>query len=69
MLDWLPRRKKQREDKERARVEAEATSRREQEADKEIVGAYKLANRLAQHRRENHFAQRIRAAYRGEAST
>lgn len=66
MFDWMPRRRKARAEQARAEAEAAETTRREEEAETEIRDAYALAHKLAAHRRQNHFEQRMRAAYRGE---
>lgn len=63
LLDWLPSRRRRRAERVDAAHEAEITERREQEHDKEIRHAYVVAHRLAEHRRQNHFADRMRAAY------
>ena len=63
LLDWMPSRRRRRAERTDAVHEAAITDRREQEADKEIRRAIAVAHRLAEHRRQNHFAQRMRAAY------
>lgn len=63
LLDWLPGRRKRHAERIAAAHEAAITDQREQEADKEIRDAYMVAHRLAVHRRQNHFADRMRAAY------
>ena len=63
LLDWLPGRRKRHAERIAAAHEAAITDQREQEADKEIRDAYMVAHRLAVHRRQNHFASRMRAAY------
>ena len=63
LLDWLPGRRKRRAEQLDAVHEAAITEQREQEADKEIRHAYTVAHKLAAHRRQNHFADRMRAAY------
>lgn len=50
----------------RSLAEARQTDRREVEAERVIEDSFELTARLKQHRVENHFAQRMRAAYRGE---
>ena len=63
LLDWLPGRRKRHAERADAANEAAITEQREQETDAEIRHAYTVAHRLAAHRRRNHFADRMRAAY------
>lgn len=63
LLDWLPGRRRRRRDEVEAAHDAAITQQREQETDEEIRRAYMVAHKLAEHRRENHFADRMRAAY------
>lgn len=63
LLDWLPSRRRRRAERIDAAHEAAITEQREQEADEEIRHAYAVAHKLAAHRRQNHFADRMRAAY------
>ena len=63
ILDRLPSRRRRRHEEVEAAHDAAITQQREQEADKEIRRAYMVAHKLAEHRRENHFADRMRAAY------
>ena len=66
LLRFLPSVRRRQEEKDRATRETATTDRRELAADELIEDANKLAKRLEKHRDENHFAQRIRAQYRGE---
>ena len=63
LLDWLPGRRKRHAERADAANEAAITEQREQDADTDIQAAYTVAHRLAAHRRQNHFADRMRAAY------
>lgn len=63
LLDWLPTRRRRRLEEVDAAHEAAITEQREQKIDAEIDAAYRVAHRLAEHRRRNHFAERMRAAY------
>ena len=63
LLDWLPSRRRRHREKAEAAHEAAITEQREQAADEEIRHAYTIAYKLAAHRRQNHFADRMRAAY------
>ena len=63
LLDRLPGRRKRHAEQLDAANEATITEQREQEADAEIRRAYKVAHKLAAHRRKNHFTSRMRAAY------
>lgn len=63
LLDWLPGRRKRRAERVDAAHEAAITEQREHAADEEIQAAYAVAHKLATHRRQNHFANRMRAAY------
>lgn len=64
LADWLPGRRKRHAERIEAAHEAAITEQRERAADKEIRHAYAVAHKLAEHRDENHFAQRIHQAYR-----
>lgn len=64
LTDWLPGRRKRRAEQLDAAHEAAITEQRERAADVEIRRAYAVAHKLAEHRDENHFAQRIHQAYR-----
>lgn len=66
ILRFLPSVRRRQEEKDKSRRELATTGRREIAADELIEGTNKLAKKLEQHRTENHFAQRIRAQYRGE---
>ena len=63
LLDRLPARRRRRREEVNAAHDAAITEQREQETDNEIRAAYELAGKLAEHRRQNHFADRMRAAY------
>lgn len=63
LLDRLPGRRKRRAEQADAANEAAITEQREQKTDAEIRHAYTVAHKLAAHRRQNHFADRMRAAY------
>ena len=63
LADWLPGRRKRHAERIDAAHEAAITEQRERAADKEIRHAYAVAHKLAAHRRQNHFADRMRAAY------
>ena len=63
LLDRLPGRRKRRAERIEAAHEAAITEQRERAADKEIRSAHAVAHKLAAHRRQNHFAERMRAAY------
>lgn len=63
LLDYLPSRRRRRREEVEAAHAAAITERREMDADTDIQAAYELAGKLAEHRRQNHFADRIRAAY------
>ena len=62
----LPSTRRRQEEQDKSLAEARKTSRREVQADRVIKTSTELATRLSAHREENHFAQRMRAAYRGE---
>ena len=63
LLDRLPSRRRRRRDEVEAAHDAAITEQREQQTDEEIRRAYAVAHKLAAHRRQNHFADRMRAAY------
>lgn len=63
LTDWLPGRRKRRAEQLDAAHEAAITEQREQDTHTEIQAAYMVAHKLAAHRRQNHFADRMRAAY------
>lgn len=63
LLDRLPFRRRRRREEIEAAHAAAITEQREMETDNEIRAACDLAGKLAEHRRQNHFADRIRAAY------
>ena len=63
LLDWTPGRRRRDAERIEAEREAAITEQREQEADEEIRRAYTVAHKLSEHRRRNHFADRMRAAY------
>lgn len=63
LTDWLPGRRKRRAEQLDAAHEAAITEQRERAAETDIRHAYAIAHKLAEHRRENHFAQRIQHAY------
>ena len=64
LTDWLPGRRKRRAEQLDAAHEAAITEQREQDTHTDIQAAYAVAHKLAEHRDENHFAQRIHQAYR-----
>ena len=66
LAEKTPAHKRQVQELQEAELEARETDRRETEVDAETRKAYQLAHRLAVHRRENHFEQRMRAAYQGK---
>lgn len=66
LLDWMPSRRRLAREKAEAQREADDTDRHEAEAETSIRDAYLVAHKLAEHRRHNHFSQRMRAAYRGQ---
>ena len=63
LLDYLPSRRRRRREEVEAAHAAAITEQREMDADTEIQAAYTVAHRLAAHRRKNHFASKMRAAY------
>lgn len=63
LADWLPGRRKRRAERIEAAHEAAITEQREQDTHTDIQAAYMVAHKLAAHRRQNHFADRMRAAY------
>lgn len=63
LLDRLPSRRRRRREEVEASHDAAITEQREQDTHTEIQAAYVVAHRLAAHRRKNHFASRMRAAY------
>ena len=63
LLDWLPGRRKRHAERIAAAHEAAITDQREMDADTDIQAAYTVAHRLAAHRRKNHFASKMHAAY------
>ena len=63
IAEAMPARKKRAREWAEARAEAAETTRREAEVDTEVRHAYSVAHKLAAHRRQNHFADRMRAAY------
>ena len=63
LLDWTPGRRRRDAERIEAEREAAITEQREQEADAEIQAAYVVAHKLAAHRSQDHFADRMRAAY------
>ena len=63
LLDRLPSRRRRRREEVEAAHDAAITEQREHAADEEIRHAYTVAHKLAAHRRQNHFADRMRAAY------
>lgn len=63
LLDYLPSRRRRRREEIEAAHAAAITEQREMDADTDIQAAYTVARRLAAHRRKNHFASRMRAAY------
>ena len=63
LLDWMPGRRRRHTEEVEAAHEAAITEQREHAADEEIRHATAVAHRLAEHRRRNHFADRMRAAY------
>lgn len=46
-----------------AEAQMESTAQREEQVERAVRDAEVVATRLARHRQENHFAQRMRAAY------
>lgn len=63
LLDRLPSRRRRLRAEIEAAHDAAITEQREQEANADIDAAYAIAERLAEHRRQNHFADRMRNAY------
>ena len=63
LLEWLPSRRRRRAARIDAAHEAAITEQREQDTHDDIQAAYVVAHKLAEHRRQNHFADRMRAAY------
>ena len=63
LLDRLPSRRRRRREEVKAARDAAITERREQDTHTDIQAAYVVAHKLAEHRRQNHFADRMRAAY------
>ena len=63
LLDHLPSRRHQRREEANAAQDAAITEQREQDTHTDIQAAYVIADKLAAHRRRNHFAERMRAAY------
>lgn len=63
LLDRLPSRRRRRREEVEAAHDAAITEQREQETRTDIQAAYMVAHKLAAHRRQNHFADRMRAAY------
>lgn len=63
LLDRLPSRRRRRREEVDAAHDAAITEQREQDTRAEIQAAYTVARKLAAHRRQNHFAERMRAAY------
>lgn len=63
LLDWLPGRRKRRAERINAAHDAAITEQREHDTHTDIQAAYMVAHKLAAHRRQNHFADRMRAAY------
>lgn len=63
LLDRLPGRRRRHREEVDAAHESAITEQREQETRAEIQAAYTVVNRLVEHRRRNHFAERMRAAY------
>lgn len=66
LFNWLPSRRRRAREHAEAEAEVATTALREEVVEAETREAYRLAHRLAEHRRESHFEQRMRAAYRGE---
>ena len=69
LLDRLPFRRRRRREEVNAAHDAAITEQREQEAESEIRAAYMVAHKLASHRQQNHFADRMRAAYGRQGGT
>lgn len=65
LLDWLPASRRRKREAADAARDAEITTRREHESEELEREALTLAHRLSLHRQQNHFADRMRAAYRG----
>lgn len=63
LLDRLPSRRRRRREEVEVAHDAAITEQREQDTHDDIQAAYEVAHRLAAHRRKNHFADRMRAAY------
>ena len=63
LLDHLPSRRRRRREEVEAAHDAAITQQREQDTRTDIQAAYVIADKLAEHRRRNHFADRMRAAY------
>ena len=63
LLDHLPSRRRRRREEVEAAHDAAITEQREQDTDTDIRAAYTVAHKLAAHRSQNHFADRLRAAY------
>lgn len=63
LLDRLPSRRRRRREEIDAARDAAITEQREQDTHTDIQAAYMVAHKLAAHRRQNHFADRMRAAY------
>ena len=63
LLDRLPFRRRRRLEEVNAAHDAAITEQREQKVDAEIDAAYTVAHRLAEHRRQDNFANRMRSAY------
>lgn len=63
LLDLFPGRRKRAAEKAEAEAQARVTAQREAEVEPLIQDSLSLAQRLAKHRAENHFAQRINSAF------
>lgn len=66
LLAWLPSRRHLERERAAAAAEIEDAARHQTDSQDTIREAYMVAHKLAAHRQNNHFSQRMRAAYRGE---
>lgn len=65
LRDLIPSQRRYQRELAEAEAQMEGTAEREAQVDRAVRDAEIVANRLARHRHENHFAQRMRAAYGG----
>ncbi len=65
LFAWLPSRRRLERERAAAAAEVADAARHQTDSQDTIREAYMVAHKLAAHRQNNHFSQRMRAAYRG----